>query len=343
MSEDGYDNKKLALVLTVLVFSASAFSAGIIIGQTEISPYDFVKNVSKKILNQHSDSSASQVVSAENYEINEIENNAFTIVSLPDTQIYSLSFPKVFENITEWIVSNENKWRIEFVTHEGDLVQHHTSETQWKNAKRSMRNLDNFVPYGFCAGNHDMDSDKSAIKMKQYFPCEYYQKNWGDEYWGSCYQGTKNNYQIISTSRMNILLLHLEYSPSEKVLDWAEKVLENHPDSWSIITTHNYLNLEGEKTDAGERIWKNLVTPYPNVHLVLCGHNHGEARRQDTVDNRIVNQVLSDYQDRPNGGNGWIRLLVFHPSENEINIRTYSPYLNAFETDNNSQFSIKWS
>ncbi len=334
-------DEKLGIFLIILILAGFAFSSGFIIGKAKVSPYDCVRNVSKKVLNKTSKYSAGRVVRADNYDIKKIENGVFTIAVLPDTQLYSLSFPKFFENITRWIVSRENKWKIGFATHEGDLVQHHSSKSQWKNAQRSMRILDNSVPYGFCAGNHDMDKNHNAFEMRKYFPCEYYEKNGKSNYWGGC-QGAKNNYQLFTTSEMNMLILHLEYFPSEQILNWAESVLENHPDRWSVITTHSYLNLNGGRTKAGKIIWENLVVPYPNVHLVLCGHIHGEAKSFDKVDNRTVGQLLADYQNRPNGGNGWIRLLTFHPQENKINIRTYSPYLNAFETDNNSQFSWHW-
>ena len=51
-------------------------------------------------------------------------------------------------------------------------------------------------------------------------------------------------------------------------------------------------------------------------------------------------QILSDYQDRANGGNGWLRYYTFKPSTNTVQATTYSPTLNAFETDANSSFTF---
>jgi hypothetical protein len=50
----------------------------------------------------------------------------------------------------------------------------------------------------------------------------------------------------------------------------------------------------------------------------------------------------SDYQSRANGGNGWLRLLEFAPTTNVIRVRTFSPTLNQFETDANSQFDLPY-
>ena len=47
---------------------------------------------------------------------------------------------------------------------------------------------------------------------------------------------------------------------------------------------------------------------------------------------------LSDYQNRPNGGDGWLRLLTFDPAADRIAVQTYSPTLDTFETDANSSF-----
>jgi hypothetical protein len=47
--------------------------------------------------------------------------------------------------------------------------------------------------------------------------------------------------------------------------------------------------------------------------------------------------MLADIQKRPNGGDGWLRLIRFLPSSRQIQVRTYSPVLDKFETDQNSR------
>jgi len=77
---------------------------------------------------------------------------------------------------------------------------------------------------------------------------------------------------------------------------------------------------------------------------LLSGHIHGEGRRSDTYNGSTVNTILSDYQDYPNGGNGFLRIMQFRPSENILSIKTYSPTINGgaggFESDGDSQFTI---
>lgn len=42
------------------------------------------------------------------------------------------------------------------------------------------------------------------------------------------------------------------------------------------------------------------------------------------------------------GCDGWLRLLRFVPARRQIEIRTYSPSLEKFETDENSEFVAPW-
>ena len=125
------------------------------------------------------------------------------------------------------------------------------------------------------------------------------------------------------------------------MLSWADNVLSEYSDRRAIISTHSYLNTDGSLTgDGGTRIYNNVVVPENNIFLVLCGHMHSEARRSDNLDNRTVYQLLSDYQSLANGGNGWLRIMEFVPSENTIYVKTYSPYLDQYDNDSNSQFEL---
>ncbi|MEO8107888.1 MAG: Ig-like domain-containing protein, partial [Actinomycetes bacterium] len=77
------------------------------------------------------------------------------------------------------------------------------------------------------------------------------------------------------------------------------------------------------------------------IHLVLSGHYSGEGRRRDLNScGQPVHQVLADYQSRANGGDGWLRYMTFNPTENTIDVKTYSPKLNRFESDANSEFTL---
>ena len=61
---------------------------------------------------------------------------------------------------------------------------------------------------------------------------------------------------------------------------------------------------------------------------------------QNVVNNHTVHQLLADYQDRASGGEGWLRILRFVPAEDRVYVQTYSPWLNRYEQDADSEFTL---
>src|SRR5207245_6703445 len=95
--------------------------------------------------------------------------------------------------------------------------------------------------------------------------------------------------------------------------------------------------------------WYKLGRQYKNIHLVLSGHEvrgagqDAAGHRMDVgVNGNLVNQILSNYQNMTNGGNGYLRIMKFHPTTDTIDVLTYSPYINAYITDSPNQFTVPW-
>ncbi|MEZ6048314.1 MAG: hypothetical protein R3C11_22620 [Planctomycetaceae bacterium] len=55
-----------------------------------------------------------------------------------------------------------------------------------------------------------------------------------------------------------------------------------------------------------------------------------------------VHEMLVDYQNLENGGNGWLRVLEFVPAENKIKVKSYSQFLNEFKTEEGEQFELDY-
>jgi len=98
------------------------------------------------------------------------EADYWTVVALPDTQFYAASedlLPYAIDQ-TDWIVDSLDSESIEFVTHEGDMVNNGWSDEQWRRIDGVMSTLDGAVPYSTLPGNHDWAStnDKSSSVRK---------------------------------------------------------------------------------------------------------------------------------------------------------------------------------
>jgi len=271
-------------------------------------------------------------------EIRKATAPEFTIIALPDTQHYSEAFPAIFTSQTQWIVNQKAIRNIVFVTHEGDIVEHNTNVTEWERANTSMSLLDGVVPYGMGPGNHD----QPTTLYNQYFPFTRYQNQ---AWYGGHYQNLNdNNYQLFSGGGLDFVIVHLEFCPPAGAVTWARSVLAAHSDRIGMMTTHAYLNESVQRTTHGctstQYLWDDLAMPSPNLHFMLSGHVHDESRRVDIANGHAVFQMLADYQDRASGGEGWLRILRFVPAEDKIYVQTYSPWLDRFETDANSEFTL---
>ncbi len=264
-------------------------------------------------------------------------NENFSIVVLPDTQHYSESYPQIFTNQTQWIVDNKDRLNIKFVIHEGDIVEDANNDTQWRRANESISILDGKIPYGILPGNHD----ENITQYKKYFPAKRY-KNYS--YWEGSYNHNRNNYQLFSALGTDFIIVNLGWKPSSDGIQWANSIIQNHSGRKAILVTHGYLNKYAIRDVHGlgdtSYIWNDLIVPNKNVFLVLCGHAHAESRRADQVDG-TVHQVLANYQGRSNGGNGWLRIMEFEDEGNEITVKTFSPFLNKYEKDKNSEFKLE--
>ena len=264
----------------------------------------------------------------------------FTIAVLPDTQKYSASYPGIFTAQTQWIVNNRAARNILFVAQEGDVIDSPTA-AQYANASASMSLLDGVLPYGLLRGNHDSDS----ALFNQYFPYTRYS---GYSWYGGHYpaNANDNSFQTFSAGSQQLLVLHLSFMPAADVITWAQAVISAHPAHKVIIVTHAFVDEAGNLTNGldgtpTQYIWDSLVEPFANVCLVLCGHEHVEITRiNPTADGRMVPQLLADYQAYANGGNGFLRLMRFAPAQNKVFVETYSPWLDQYETDANSQFAL---
>jgi hypothetical protein len=288
----------------------------------------------------------------------------FTVITLPDTQNYSQYYPQILTSQTQWIAANAKALNIQFVLGLGDIVNDGSSVTQYTNADASYRVLDTAkIPYMAAIGNHDYKNatpmTRDATVFNSYFgPARYAGKSY---YGGNFPPGSNENfYGVFDVNGTSYLVLALEFIPRDSVVDWASSVISENQDKRIIIVTHAYLTPSGLRQGhcdgnsaeffalAGDNdanaLWDKLISKYPNVTMVLNGHDTGYAYRQDLGDNgNLVNQIVTDYQDWADGGGGYLRIMTFKPALNRIDITSYSPYYNQYLTDAGSQFSLNIS
>ncbi len=298
--------------------------------------------------------------------VNDIRD--FTIVALPDTQYYSENTggnrASIFSAQTDWIVAEKDQLNIAAVLHLGDITEHgdnpSTARNEWTNASNAMYRLENptttllsdGLPYVLAVGNHDQtpigDANGTTTNFNTYFgvhPTTNVNHFAGKAYYGgtSIPSSADNNFILFTAGGIDFIVISLEYDTTQDVddLEWADALLKAHPNRRGIVITH-YLVGGGNPASfspQGSAIYQALKDN-PNLVLMHGGHIHNEGRREDKFEGRTVHSILADYQGRPNGGDGWLRIMKFRPSLNRIDVQTYSPTLDQYETDSNSQFSL---
>ncbi|MCC6271144.1 MAG: putative Ig domain-containing protein, partial [Microbacteriaceae bacterium] len=283
----------------------------------------------------------------------------FSIIAIPDTQYYTSSLnggsPAIMDTQTQWAVDNMAAYNIQFVTQLGDCTEHGDQFiVEWQNADQFFQTIENplttglpyGLPYGIAPGNHDQTPIGTPAGTTLYNQFFGEARFLGRDYYGGHY-GTDNDnhYELFSASGMDFIVIHLEYDTSANaaVLAWADNLLQTYSTRRAIVVTHWLINGGNNATYStqGQAIY-NALKDNPNLFLMLGGHvpSPAEGQRSDTFNGNTVYSLMSDYQGRANGGNGWLRIITISPTNNNIQVKTYSPWLNQFETDADSQFSL---
>ncbi|MEH6607370.1 MAG: hypothetical protein V7711_17455 [Pseudomonadales bacterium] len=256
---------------------------------------------------------------------------------------------------------------------------------------------DTGIPFGVAPGNHDYDAMWSAAEyppnlskspreltmtpedlgMLHIGGLDNFRSAFGsnsaffkDKPWyiGS-FNGGANSAQLFSAGGYRFLHFALEMQAADDVLEWVRNIIKDNPGLPTIITTHDYLNVSGQRQanpivdldridpshhNSAEELWTKLISQQDQIFLLLCGHQHGQATRID--DNNYGNkvyQVLADYQDRgqvgldagqavsqhtgkPVGlGDGWFRLMQFELALEvpRIVVTTYSSHYQSLSSE----------
>jgi 3',5'-cyclic AMP phosphodiesterase CpdA len=299
--------------------------------------------------------------------VSEVADGSWSIVLLPDTQIYSQNYPGVFEAQTSWIANNARVRNIRYVLHLGDIVNVN-SVPEWRNAYRAMKRLDGVVPYALVPGNHDYGPGGNAATrdtfLNDYFHEEEY-RIW-PTFGGAMAPGKMDNtYHLFRAGGVDWIVMCLEWGPRDNTVAWADGILSQHPNRKAILLTHAYMNNNDYRYDItdtsrpqdynphrystpgpmndGEQLWQKLVKKH-NFVMTVNGHvlGDGTGYRVDNNDaGNPVHQMLSNYQFRSLGGEGYLRVLEFQPDGKTVKVSSYSPIYDKYLLTADQAFSFE--
>ena len=291
----------------------------------------------------------------------------WTLVVLPDTQVYTDLHPEIWEAQSRWIADHAVEQGVRLVVHVGDVTEWN-SPVEWARAKAGFDEIEAVAPLVVVPGNHDYDvTVERSSRLTEYWPVAHVE---GLASFGGLYQPdrTDNHWQRFEIDGQSWLVLALEWGARPEVLDWAAGVLDAEPADHVIVDTHAYLYNDDRRYDwarwgdaqqwnphwyagtpwpvvtDGEELWQRVIADRANVDLVVSGHVavHGVGHATSlAAGGHRVHEVLQDYQGDELGGNGYLRLFTFYGDR--IEVRTYSPYLDQFSRSADDEFVLPWS
>ncbi|MFJ4039370.1 hypothetical protein ACIPVB_14985 [Microbacterium sp. NPDC090007] len=268
----------------------------------------------------------------------------FTLGWESDTQYYNENEMagepyKHQEAIHSYFLDRRDDLNLQYVFHTGDIVDDYDVIPQWDRASAQYDRLDDAgLPYGVLAGNHDVGHDvEDYTNYGTYFGEERFA---GNPWYGGSYEDNRGHYDLVSAGGIDFLMLYTGWLPDDASIAWMNDVLKRYPDRVAVVAQHEFILTTGGLGAIPQRVLDEVVAPNPNVRMVMSGHYHDAFLRTDAfdddgdgVDDRTVYSMLFDYQGLPEGGLGYLRLLHFDNEGERMMVRTYSPSLDRYNSD----------
>lgn len=317
--------------------------------QGTVNAEEFAINGTVTVLIQHSEGFAgadhstrtSDVTAAHPDDVARSEYD-FTLAWESDTQYYNQEFHEHQTKIHDYVLAERENKNIQFLFHTGDVVDDWDQPAQWDAANPEYQRLDEAgLPYSVLAGNHDVGhTSNDYTEFSHHFGEHRYADN---PWYGESYKDNRGHYDLFSAGGIDFINVAMGWGPGDEEIAWMNDVLAKHPERVAIINLHEFMLTTGGLGPIPQRILDEVAATNPNVRMIMSGHYHDAFQRTDAfdddgdgADDRTVTSMLFDYQGLPEGGQGYLRLLHFDNQGQKMMVRTYSPSLEDYNSDDPS-------
>jgi len=291
--------------------------------------------------------------------VQEPNDYAYSFMMIGDIQVLTMYNAEDFSNknlekVFDYVVDNVENKKVECVIGLGDITENDI-DLEWNLAMKQIARMDGKVDYTLVRGNHDSPGKyKSNVTGKSDY------ENQVDEWYEE--GNVLNVAHTFEAGMLDYLVICLDYGASDAVLDWAGSLCEKYPYHNVIVTTHAYLMPNGallndqncswppSKTGGvndGDDMWEKFVRKYPNITMVISGHEGCEnvVLTQTEGDNgNIVSQFLIDPQDmdrESEEGIGMVSTFYFSEDGKTVTVDWYSTVKEKYyKAENQYTFTV---
>ena len=291
----------------------------------------------------------------------ELDDYAYSFAIVGDTQIVAKNDAtygtKDLKNLYKYILNKKKDYNIQQVIGVGDIIDTYDNEElmnkEWDVAAEAITQLDGKIPYILSSGNHDLNWRFNYVvpgRFPNYLTQSQVISRYGriDAGEDTDEPSVANSAHAFSVGDKDYLVVTLEYAAhhTSGLMEWANGVVEAHPNHNVIINTHAYLAADGSVLDGtqegspssytgceehndGDYFWDNLVKKHENIVMVLCGHvgvdNVVVSEREGEHGNKVT-QIMTNAQDLDAefGNMGMVTFLYFSEDGSTVQVRQYS-------------------
>ena len=168
------------------------------------------------------------------------EDYDFTFAIESDTQYYNEDYDgnpdqdvdgsyQYQLDIHNWVLNNRERMNIQYMFHDGDIIDDEPLIPEWENADDAYKKLDDAgMPYGVLAGNHDVGHlSGDYTNFSKYFGAWRYENN---PWYGESYKDNRGHYDLITVDGIDFIMVYMGWGVGDEEIAWMNDVLAQYPE-----------------------------------------------------------------------------------------------------------------
>jgi len=183
-----------------------------------------------------------------------------------DTQKMTDKTPEKYLSTMEKTLTDAYTKDADIILQMGDITEDGKTAC-WEVAQQGWRLIEGNIPFVLNIGNNDV---MNGDKFTQYFPIDRYNENSPFETYRnsfvSSYDNGRNFAHHFNFGDVDWLIISIVKFPGNNEINWAEGLIDAHPNKKVIIVNHT------QGLGDGNIVW-NMVKKKPNVEFLFLGHN----------------------------------------------------------------------